>query len=172
MSMTVTSHDHIRGADTAKITLIEYADFECPFCARAYQSLASLLPKYGNDVRLVYRHFPLTNMHPDAKPAAEASEAAHAEGKFWEMHDALFEGQDDLSDDAIAAMAGTIGIDGDQFQDAWQSGKYAGRVDSDAAGGHQAGVHRTPTFFINGVQFDGDSDEASLDAALAAALKG
>lgn len=171
MSMTVTQHDHIRGADNAKITLIEYADFECPFCARAYQSLASLLPKYGKDVRLVYRHFPLTRMHPDAKPAAEAAEAAHADGKFWDMHDALFEGQDDLSDDAIAAMAAGIGLDGDRFVDAWQSGKYAPRVQSDAAAGSKAGVHRTPTFFINGVVFDGDSDEASLDAALAAALK-
>lgn len=172
MSMTVTSNDHIKGTENAKITLIEYADFECPFCARAYQSLASLLPKYGKDVRLVYRHFPLTDMHPDAQPAAEASEAAHAEGKFWEMHDAIFEGQDDLSDEAIIAMAEDIGLDSATFQDAWQSGKFAQRVESDAATGSQAGVHRTPTFFINGVQFEGDSDEASLDAALAAALKG
>jgi protein-disulfide isomerase len=170
--MTVTSTDHVRGDDNAKITLIEYADFECPFCARAYDSLATVLPKYGKDVRLVYRHFPLTDMHPDAQPAAEASEAAHAEGKFWDMHDALFEGQDDLSDAAIAAMARDIGLDGDAFEDAWQSGKYAQRVESDAATASKAGVHRTPTFFINGVAFDGDSDAESLDRALSAALKG
>lgn len=172
MSMQVTSQDHVKGDENAKITLIEYADFECPYCARAYQSLAALMPKYGKDVRLVYRHFPLTDMHPDAQPAAEASEAAGAEGKFWEMHDALFEGQDDLSDDAITDMAQDIGLDAGKFQDAWQSGKFAKRVESDAATASQAGVHRTPTFFINGVQFDGDSDEASLDAALGAALKG
>ena len=172
MSMTVTSTDHIKGHEGAKITLIEYADFECPYCARAHQALTSLLPKYGKDVRLVYRHMPLTDMHPDAQPAAEASEAAGADGKFWEMHDALFEGQDDLSDEAIVAMASKISFDVDKLQDALESGTYAQRVESDAAAGRKAGAHRTPTFFINGVQFDGDSDEASLDQALSAALKG
>lgn len=172
MSMTVSSHDHVRGIDTASITLIEYADFECPYCARAHQSLTALLPKYGKDVRLVYRHMPLTDMHPDATPAAEASEAAGAEGKFWEMHDALFEGQDDLSDEAIVAMATHIGFDVDKLQDAMEQGTYAQKVASDAASGRKAGAHRTPTFFINGVQFDGDSDEESLDRAISAALKG
>jgi protein-disulfide isomerase len=172
MNMTVTSTDHTRGPDDARITLIEYADFECPYCARAHQSLTALLPKYGKDVRLVYRHMPLTDMHPDAQPAAEASEAADAEGKFWEMHDALFEGQGDLSDEAIVAMATRIGFDADKMQDAIGSGAYTQRVESDAAAGRKAGAHRTPTFFINGVQFDGDSDEASLDRAISAALKG
>lgn len=172
MSMTVTSNDHIKGSDSATITLIEYADFECPFCARAHQSLSSLLPKYGDDIRLVYRHFPLINMHPDAKPAAEAAEAAAAQGKFWDMHDALFDGQEDLSDEAIGAMADDIGLDGDKFQDAWQSGAGTQRIQSDMAAAKAAGIHRTPTFFINGVQFDGDSDEASLDDAIRAALKG
>lgn len=172
MTMTVTSHDHVKGNADARITLIEYGDFECPYCARAYQSLASLLPKYGRDLRLVYRHFPLTDMHPDAQPAAEASEAAGAAGKFWDMHDALFEGQDDLSDDAIAAMAQRIGLDGDTFEDAWQSGQYAATVERAAAAGSHAGVHRTPTFFINGVLFEGDSDVDSLDRALGAALTG
>ncbi len=88
MSMAITPNDHVWDADSAKITLIECGDFECPYCARAHQSLVSLLPAYGDDVRLVYRHFPLTGMHPDARPAAEAAEAAHAEGKFREMHDA------------------------------------------------------------------------------------
>ena len=172
MSMTISSTDHTRGHEDAKITLIEYADFECPYCARAHQSLTALLPKYGKDVRLVYRHMPLTDMHPDAQPAAEASEAADAEGKFWEMHDALFEGQDDLSDAAIVAMASRIGFDVDKLQDALENSTYAQRVESDAAAGRKAGAHRTPTFFINGVQFDGDSDEESLDRALSAALKG
>jgi len=172
MSMTIASTDHTRGHADAKITLIEYADFECPYCARAHQSLTALLPKYGKDVRLVYRHMPLTDMHPDAQPAAEASEAADAEGKFWEMHDALFEGQGDLSDAAIVEMATRIGFDVDKLQDALENGTYAGRVESDAAAGRKAGAHRTPTFFINGVHFDGDSDEESLDRALSAALKG
>ena len=172
MHMTVSSNDHTRGDPGASITLIEYGDFECPYCARAHQSLTALLPKYGKDVRLVYRHLPLADMHPDATPAAEAAEAAGAEGKFWEMHDALFEGQDDLSDDAIVAMASHIGFDVDKLQDALERGTYAQRVASDAAAARQAGAHRTPTFFINGVQFDGDSDEASLDRALSAALKG
>ena len=172
MSMTISSKDHTRGDENAKITLIEYADFECPYCARAHQSLTALLPKYGKDVRLVYRHMPLNDMHPDAQTAAEAAEAAGADGKFWEMHDALFDGQDDLSDAAIIAMAAQISFDKDKLQDAIESGTYAERVASDAATGRQAGAHRTPTFFINGVQFDGDSDEASLDRALSAALKG
>jgi protein-disulfide isomerase len=172
MSMTITSTDHTRGHDDAKITLIEYADFACPYCARAHQSLTALLPKYGKDVRLVYRHMPLNDMHPAAQPAAEASEAADADGKFWEMHDALFDSQGDLTDEAIVAMASRIGFDADKMQDALQNGTYAQRVETDAAAGRKAGAHRTPTFFINGVQFDGDSDEASLDRALSAALKG
>ena len=172
MSMTISSTDHTRGHEDAKITLIEYADFACPYCARAHRSLTALLPKYGKDVRLVYRHMPLTDMHPDAQPAAEASEAADAEGKFWEMHDALFEGQDDLSDAAIVAMASRIGFDVDKLQDALANSTYAQRVGSDAAAGRKAGAHRTPTFFIDGVQFDGDSDEESLDRALSAALQG
>jgi protein-disulfide isomerase len=172
MSMTISSNDHTRGDASAKITLIEYADFECPYCARAHQSLSALLPKYGKDVRLVYRHMPLNDMHPDAQTAAEAAEAAGADGKFWEMHDALFEGQDDLSDEAIIAMATQISFDVDKLQDAIDSGAYTERVDKDAAMGRQAGAHRTPTFFINGVQFDGDSDEASLDRALRDALHG
>jgi protein-disulfide isomerase len=172
MSMTINSNDHTRGDENAKITLIEYADFECPYCARAHQSLTALLPKYGKDVRLVYRHMPLNDMHPDAQTAAEAAEAAGADGKFWEMHDALFEGQDDLSDAGIVAMAAQIGFDQDKLQDAIENGTYAERVASDAATGRQAGAHRTPTFFINGVQFDGDSDEASLDRAISAVLKG
>ena len=172
MSMTIASTDHTRGHADAKITLIEYADFECPYCARAHQSLTALLPKYGKDVRLVYRHMPLNDMHPDAQPAAEAAEAADAEGKFWEMHDALFEGQGDLSDEAIVAMATRIGFDADKVQDAWAGGTYVERVESDAAAGRKAGAHRTPTFFINGVQFDGDSDEASLKEAINAARQG
>jgi protein-disulfide isomerase len=172
MSMTIRSTDHTRGNDNARITLIEYADFECPYCARAHQSLTALLPKYGEDVRLVYRHMPLNDMHPDAQMAAEAAEAAGADGKFWEMHDALFDGQGDLSDEAIIAMAARISFDKDKLQDAIDSGTYTERVASDAATGRQAGAHRTPTFFINGVQFDGDSDEASLDRAISAALKG
>ena len=172
MHATVTENDHVKGSDTATITLIEYGDFACPFCARAHQALSSLLPHYGDDVRLVYRHMPLANMHPDATPAAEAAEAAGAQGKFWEMHDALFAAQGDLSDEAFQAMAEDIGLDGDAFQDELQSGTYAQKVASDAASGHKAGAHRTPTFYINGVQFDGDSDEASLKAAINAARQG
>jgi protein-disulfide isomerase len=172
MHATVNHNDHIKGSETAAITLIEYGDFECPFCARAHQALTSLLPQYGDDVRLVYRHMPLTNMHPDATPAAEAAEAAAAQGKFWEMHDALFAGQDDLSDEAFQAMAEDIGLDGAAFTDALQSGAGAKKVASDAASGHQAGARRTPTFFINGVQFDGDSDAASLEQAISAARQG
>lgn len=171
MSVTISSTDHVKGADSARITLIEYGDFECPYCARAHQALSELLPQYGDDVRLVYRHMPLADMHPDATPAAEAAEAAGAQGKFWEMHDALFASQQDLSDAAFQALAEDIGLDGAAFTDSLQGGKYAEKVASDAASGRQAGAHRTPTFFINGVQFDGDSDAQSLDQALSAALQ-
>lgn len=171
MSVTISSTDHVKGADSARITLIEYGDFECPYCARAHQALSELLPQYGDDVRLVYRHMPLADMHPDATPAAEAAEAAGAQGKFWEMHDALFASQQNLSDAAFQALAEDIGLDGAAFADSLQGGKYAEKVASDAASGRQAGAHRTPTFFINGVQFDGDSDAQSLDQALSAALQ-
>ena len=171
MPATVSKNDHVKGANSARITLIEYGDFECPFCARAHEALTSLLPEYGDEVRLVYRHMPLASMHPDATPAAEAAEAAGAQGKFWEMHDALFAGQADLSDQAFQAMAQDLGLDGDKFDDDLQSGKFAQRVASDAASGRQAGAHGTPTFYINGAQFEGDSDAQSLEQALNAVLQ-
>ena len=172
MHATVNQDDHIKGSDTASITLIEYGDFACPFCARAHQALTSLLPRYGDDVRLVYRHMPLATLHPDATPAAEAAEAAGAQGKFWEMHDALFASQGDWPDEAFQALAEDIGLDGDAFDAALQGGAGARKVASDAASGRQAGAHRTPTFYINGVRFDGDSDAASLEQAISAARRG
>lgn len=111
---------------------------------------------------------PLDGMHPDAAPAAEA---AGAQGKIWEMHNALFGGQDDLSDQAFQAMAQDIGLDGDKFEDELQSGKYAQKVASDATDARHCGVRGTPNFYINGVQFDGDSDAQSLEQAISAALQ-
>ena len=171
MRMDVRKEDHVKGDEGAKITLIEYGDFECPYCARAHQALGNLLPRLGKDVRLVYRHMPLTQLHPDAQAAAEAAEAAAAAGKFWEMHDALFEGQDDLGDDALADMAEGIGLDARRFGEDMQARRYQARVAGDAALGSQAGAQRTPTFFINGVHYQGDSDEQSLSEALEQALR-
>jgi protein-disulfide isomerase len=158
--------DHIQGPATAAVTLVEYGDYECPYCGQAYLLLAKLLPKLGDDVRLVFRNFPLTQMHPNAEHAAEAAEAAGAQGRFWEMHDMLYEHQDALGDDALLSNAGDIGLDVDRFGREFSQRKYLERIREDFQSGIRSGVNGTPTFFINGQRHDGELDLESLKDAM------
>jgi protein-disulfide isomerase len=163
--------DHIRGPSTAPVTLVEYGDFECPHCARAHGVLEELIGLMGNDVRLVFRHFPLTQVHPHAQRAAEAAEAAAAQGRFWEMHDMLFENQDALDDQSMLAYARELELDLAAFERDLAGGVYTPRVREDFMSGVRSGVNGTPTFFIDGKRHDGPWDLEALSAVIAAELQ-
>jgi Na+/H+ antiporter NhaA len=157
--------DHIRGAADARVTLLEYADFESARCASAAPLIRSLLDRH-EDVRFVFRHLPLPELHPHALPAAEAAEAAGAQGHFWEMHDLLFANHKALLPDDLVRYARQIGLDVERFERDLREGAHAGRVSRDIKSADRAGVVGTPTFFINGVLYRGKRDFEALDAAL------
>jgi protein-disulfide isomerase len=162
--------EHVRGPQDAALTLIEYGDFQCPYCARAHFALSELREELG-DIRLVYRHLPLSDLHPLAELAAEAAEAAAGQDKFWEMHDALFEQQREVAEPQDLALLGEqLGLDGERFRDELQGRRHRPRVQGDLTRGQQDGAAQTPSFFINGVRYHGDSDRDSLEAALREAL--
>jgi formate-nitrite transporter family protein len=147
--------DHVSGPDDAPVTLVEYGDFECPHCGRAYPIVESVRRQLGNRLRFVYRHFPLTEIHPHAHHAAEAAESAGAQGKFWEMHHALFEHQDALDDPSLVRHAGELGLDSARVARDLESGMYRDRVRDDFRSGVRSGANGTPTFFVNGERYDG-----------------
>jgi len=163
----VAGRDHIQGPVNAAITLVEYGDYECPYCGEAYSIVKEIQERLGDQLCFVFRNFPLRNMHPHAERAAEAAEAAGAQGKFWEMHDALFENQDALDDEDIAELASELGLDDKKLMDDVEKGANAARIQEDFRSGTRGGVNGTPSFFINGVRFDGDWEGDELFAALA-----
>jgi Na+/H+ antiporter NhaA/predicted DsbA family dithiol-disulfide isomerase len=160
--------DHIRGPRDAPVTLVEYGDFECPYCGQAEQIVRDLLADYG-DVRYVWRHLPLTDVHPHAQLAAEAAEAAGAQGKFWEMHDLLLEHQDALRPKDLVRYAEELGLDVERFKDDLRTHKWGWRVARDVESAELSGVSGTPTFFVNGRRHQGAYDETSLANAVKAA---
>jgi Na+/H+ antiporter NhaA len=161
--------DHVRGSEDAPVTLVEYGDFECPFCGQAEQVIRELLASFGDDVRYVWRHLPLNDVHPNAQVAAEASEAASAQGHFWEMHDTLLGHQGDLRASHIEAYAKEIGLDAERLITELHRRDYAGRVSEDVASADESGVSGTPTFFVNGRRHYGAYDVATLTATVTAA---
>jgi protein-disulfide isomerase len=166
----ITDRDHAQGAPDAPITLMEYGDYECPHCGRAYPIVKEVQRRLGDRLRFVYRNFPLSEAHPHAEHAAEAAEAAAAQGKFWEMHDTLFEHQRALADTRLVEYAATIGLDVAQFQQELDSHVHARHVRADFLGGIRSGVNGTPTFFINDVRHDDAWDVDTLVQALEAAI--
>jgi protein-disulfide isomerase len=162
----VTDRDHMLGPIDAPLTLVEYGDYQCPFCARAHPIVGELLRRRQGTVRFVYRHFPLTNVHPFAEMAAEAAEAAGAERRFWPMHDWLFEHQDELDAATILAGAEALGLDDEAIAEAIRGRRYLDKVRSDFVGGVHSGVNGTPTFFINGVRHDGGYSLEELEFAV------
>lgn len=160
---------HVRGPQDAALTVIEYGDFQCPYCARAHQLLEELAPEFGG-IRLEFRHLPLSDLHPLAEFAAEAAEAAAAQGRFWEMHDALYENQDDVTDPQdLAALAESLDLDIARFAEEAKAHRYRERVQADVERARGDGAHRTPTFIINGKPYHGDSDRESLAQAFSEA---
>jgi len=163
--------DHARGSDEAPVTLLEYGDFECPYCGRAEPVVREIVRQFGDDLRYVWRHLPLADVHPNAQLAAEAAEAAGAQGKFWEMHDLLFEHQDALRPPDLVSYAEELGLDVDRFTDELRRRVYAARVNEDIDTADQSGVTGTPTFFVNGRRQQGAFDIETLSAAVRAALQ-
>jgi len=152
----------------APVTLIEYGDFECPYCGRAESSIRALLADFG-DVRYVWRNLPLTDVHPQAQNAAEAAEAAGAQGAFWEMHDLLLSHQDALHPRDLRRYADELGLDAERFEEDLRTHEHAGRIADDVDSADLSGVTGTPSFFVNGSRHVGAYDIASLSAAVRAA---
>jgi Na+/H+ antiporter NhaA len=160
--------DHVRGPADAPLTLVEYGDFECPFCGRATGSVEELRERFGDRLRYVFRHLPLVDVHPHARLAAEAAEVAAAQGRFWEMHDRLFTMQDRLTPPDLLEHAAAIGLDVPRFARDLGAGRYARRVQEDVDSAEASGVEGTPTFFVGGHRHTGPHDADSLAAALLA----
>jgi protein-disulfide isomerase len=151
----VTARDHVTGPDDAPVTLVEYGDYECPYCGMAYPMVKRAQQELKGQLRFVYRNFPLAELHPHARLAAQAAEAAAAQGKFWEMHDMIFEHQDALERQDLIGYAKTLGLDIPQFESDLEAGTYAKKVRDDFRNGVRSGVNGTPTFFVNGERYDG-----------------
>jgi len=165
----VSASDHAQGPADAPVTLVEFGDFECPHCGRAYPMVKAVQRSMGDNLRFVFRNFPLTSSHEHAEHAAEMAEAAGDRGKFWEMHDLLFEHQDELEDENLIAYAATLGIDPQWAATALERETFRERVREDVASGGRSGVNGTPTFYINGVRYDGLLHPTALLEALVAA---
>jgi protein-disulfide isomerase len=166
LTLPEPERDHLYGSADGSIRLLEYGDYECPFCAEAQPIIKEIQRRLGDDLLFAFRHFPLTNIHPHSKHAAEAAEAAGAQGNFWGMHDILFENQDALEDEYLAAYAAELGLDVARLIREVTSSIYAQRIREDFKSGMRGGVNGTPTFFINGERYDGARDLKHLLNAL------
>jgi protein-disulfide isomerase len=156
----------MKGSKDAGIVLVEYGDYQCPYSRQAHAAVKDLQQRLGDQLCFVYRHFPLTGKHPYAELAAEAAEAAGDQGKFWEMHDALFELQPQFGPDLIPELAERLDLSVDALADDMKARRFQHRVERIAASGTHIGVVETPSFFINGERHEGDSDELSLVSAI------
>jgi len=170
LDMPVSGRDHTQGNNHAPVTLVEYGDYECPHCRAAHPVIKRVERHFGERLCFVFRNFPLTQIHANAQSAAETAEFAASEGKFWEMHDLLFENQERLGDDLFAELATQLGLDATKLRESLENGSYTSRVRNDFTGGVRSGVNGTPTFFINGQRHNGPADFEHLVKAIEAAL--
>jgi protein-disulfide isomerase len=166
LAKPVDANDHVLGPADAPVTLVEYGDFQCPHCRAAHFYLKNVLAEMGDDLRFVFRNMPLTQVHPMAQLAAEAAEAAGAQGKFWPMHDAIYENQDMLSPALLTRLAQRIGLDMQRFTDDIDNHRFLPKVKEDFMSAVRSGAAGTPSFFINGEQYEGGYDDESLIEAL------
>jgi protein-disulfide isomerase len=172
LTLPVGTRDHSFGPIEGSLVLVEYGDYQCPYCGAAYPIVKRVQKHLGSRLRFVFRNFPLTNLHPDAQRAAETAEAAAAQGKFWEMHDFLFENQSSLGDPTVPVQyARKLQIDAAKFEREVSGHVYLPRVEEDYRSGIRSGVNGTPTFFVNGVRYDGYPEFDPIVAALEAAGK-
>lgn len=166
LTLPVSGRDHAQGPESAPVTLVEYGDYECPYCGQAYPMIKNIQKHLGDKMRFVFRNFPITQVHPHAQHAAEAAETAGAQGKFWEMHDYLYEHQKELDDNHLRQYASTVGVDIARFDDEMAGHVYAGRVREDFMSGIRSGVNGTPTFYIDVTRYDDSWDEETLLQAI------
>jgi len=150
----VSQEDHVAGPSDAPVTVVEYGDYECPYCGAAYPVVKQLQRKFGDRLRFVFRNFPLTQLHPNAMGAACTAEYSAGAGKFWEVHDALFEQQQHLSMATFEAISDSNGLDVSGLRQALADGRFEAGVRREFTSGLRSGVNRTPTFFVQGVRFD------------------
>jgi protein-disulfide isomerase len=167
----VTPRDHWLGPRDAAVVLVEYGDYQCPYCAAAQPVVHELLRSFGDDLALVFRHFPLSEIHPCAEIAAQAAEFAGAKRAFWKMHEALFANQPRLSVPTIVALAEGLDLPSTELRDALAAGTYVRPVWESFIGGVRSGVNGTPCFFVNGVRHDAPHDFPTLAAAVTAARR-
>ena len=161
----IRARDHVRGLEDTPVTLVKYGDYECPYCGQLHPVLKELQERASEPVRFIFRHFPLDSAHPRARRAALAAEAAASQGLFWEMHDLLYENQDELGDEDLRRYASELGLDLRRFEEDLANDHLAWRIEEDRLGGERAGVGGTPALFVNGVRYAGPMD---LDGLLAA----
>ncbi len=166
LTLPVGDRDHTQGPAVATVTLVEYGDYQCPHCRQVHPIISELRERFGERLRFVFRHFPIKSVHPNAQLAAEAAEAAAAQGKFWEMHEYLFEHQDALDKQSLIQHAAELGLDVERFDQELTEHLYADRVREDFMSGVRSGVNGTPTFYVNGVRYDGAWDLESLAAEI------
>lgn len=169
--LPLSERDHLIGPEKAAVTLVEYGDYECPYCGQAYSVVNQLMNMFGDTLRLAYRHFPLTTVHPHAQQAAEAAEAAGVQDQFWEMHSMLYENQDALDEESLLEYADDLGLNVEQFASDLADHRHAPKIQEDVTSGIRSGVNGTPTFFINGLRHDGSFDLETLAAAIADAAE-
>ena len=165
LTIPIGGRDHIQGPIDAPMKLVEYGDFECPYCGEAHGVIKAVQQELNDRLCFAYRHFPLANIHPHAARAAEAAEAAGAQGNFWGMHDLLFENQDALEDEDLAEYAALLGLDANRLLSEMDAGFHRDRVQQDFKSGVRSGVNGTPTLFVNGYRYDGDRSPEGLLAA-------
>lgn len=166
------TRDHIQGSPTAKVTLVQYGDYQCPYCGEAYSIIKTIQKRFGSDLRFVFRNFPITEAHPFAETGAEIAEAAGAQGKFWEMHDYLYENQQSLSNVEFFARYANekLGLDGKKLKKEVFAQAYTPRIKEDFMTGIRSGVNGTPTFFINDYRHNGSYDYEVLEEAIEFAM--
>jgi protein-disulfide isomerase len=166
LTIPVSHADHVLGDEGAAITLVEYGDYECPYCGSAFPIVKTLQREFGDALRLVFRNFPLTNVHPFAERAAEVAEAAGLQGRFWPVHDLLYEHQDDLGYEALLRYAALAGANESEVEAAVSRGETKTRIQRDIEGAIRSGANGTPTFFVNGRRYDGSWEHEPFAAHL------
>lgn len=166
----VSNKDNIYGSTNAVIELVEYGDYQCPYCGQAYPIVKIIQERFGDDLKFVFRNFPLSEIHPQAKMAAIASEAAGKQGKFWEMHDTIFENQKRLHQSALIEYAKLIGLNHEKFATDLENYELIEKVEADFESGIRSGVNATPTFFINGEKYNGSWKEDILEEYIKAKI--
>ena len=164
--LPIQANDHVQGDPNARYTLVEYGDYECPTCGQLFITISKLRADLGDDLRLVFRHYPKSGIHPHAQQAAEAAEAAGAQGRFWEMHELLFQHQNALETKNLLHYAGQLSLNTERFREELKDRSFEERVREDFRRGVVNGVYGTPGLFVNGVRYDGPIDRESLLARL------